>query len=127
MLHAGGFYWNAHVQKNVDAKKNYSISFDTSGDSFLLPGFVLPTQTRYAFTTKLALNFKIIPSLANLTLSPTYSNFYYFENQGISSQRNGLVATSFSISAKWYFTRDAAVPFSQQAWFTGPASVGRTS
>lgn len=122
-LHAGGFYWNAHVQKIFDARKNYSLSFDTSGDSFLLPGFTLPTQTRYAFNTKLALNFTIA---GNLSLSPTYSDFF-FENQGISSQRTGLIATSFSISAKWYFARDAQVPLKKQVWFSGPASANQTS
>ena len=125
-LHAGGFYWSSHVQKNVDAKKNTSLSFDTSGDSFLLPGYTLTTQTRYAFTTKLALNFKIIPSLANLTLSPTYSSFY-FENQGAPLQRTSLIASTFSVSAKWYFARDAQVPLWKQSWFQGPASVDQTN
>jgi hypothetical protein len=125
-LHAGGFYWNSHIQKNLNPEKNYSVSFDTSGDSYLLPGYTLTTQTRYAFSTKLAFNLKILPGLANLTLSPTYSNFY-FENQGISSQRTGLVATTFSVSAKWYFARDAEVPFRKQPWFQGPASVDQTS
>jgi hypothetical protein len=122
-LHTGGFYWNAHVQKVLDTRKSYSVSFDTSGDSFLLPGFTLPTQTRYAFSTKLALNFTIA---GNLSLSPTYSDFF-FENQGISSQRTSLIATSFSISAKWYFARDAQVPLKKQIWFSGPASANQTS
>jgi hypothetical protein len=128
-LHAGGFYWTSHVQKTIDARKAYSVSFDTAGDSYLLPGFVLSTQTRYALTTKLALNFKIIPSLANLTLSPTWSGFYY-ENQGdqgATPSRTSLITNGFSVSAKWYFARDAAVPFPKQGWFAGPASVDQTS
>jgi len=128
-LHAGGFYWNSHVQKAIDGKKNYSISFDTAGDSYLLPGFVLSTQTRYALTTKLALNLKILPSLANLSLSPTWSGFYY-ENQGDEGDlpnRTSLITNGFSISAKWYFARDAEVPFHKQPWFQGPASVDQTS
>jgi hypothetical protein len=127
-LHAGGFYWTAHIQKNIDARKTYSISFDTAGDSYLLPGFVLSTQTRYALTTKLAFNFKIIPSLPNLTLSPTWSGFYY-ENQGdegATPNRISLITNGFNISAKWYFARDAAVPFSRQPRFAGPASVDQT-
>jgi hypothetical protein len=121
-LHTGGFYWNAHVQKVLDSRKNYSVTFDTSGDSFLLPGVILPTQTRYAFSTRLALNFNIA---GNLFLSPTYSEFF-FENQGISSERTSLITTSFSIAAKWYFARDAQVPLKKQIWFSGPASANQT-
>lgn len=47
-LHTGGFYWNAHFQKVLDSQKRYSVSFDTSGDDFLLPDATLTTQTRYA-------------------------------------------------------------------------------
>jgi hypothetical protein len=128
-LHAGGLYWNAHIQKNLDAQKSYSISFDTAGDSYLMPGYVLSTQTRYALTTKLALNLKIFPSLANLTLSPTWSGFFY-ENQGdegATPNRTSLITNGFSISAKWYFARDAEVPFHKQGWFSGPTSVDQTS
>ncbi|MGA7341736.1 MAG: hypothetical protein WBE72_24805 [Terracidiphilus sp.] len=121
-LHAGGFYWMVHVQKVVDKEKNYTVSFDTQGDNFVLPGATLTTQTRYAFSTKLALNFKIA---GNLSLSPTWSDFF-FENQGISSQRTSLVATTFAVSAKWYFARDAQVPFRKQLWFVGPASSDQT-
>jgi len=59
-------------------------------------------------------------------LSPTYSDFF-FENQGISSQRTSLIDTTFSIAAKWYFARDAQVPFHKQLWFAGPASMDQTS
>jgi hypothetical protein len=121
-IHAGGFYWDAHIQKAYDKQKNYSLTFDTKGESFLLPGATLTTQTRYAFTSKLALNFKIA---GNLSLSPTYTDFF-FENQGISSQRTSLIATSFSIAAKWYFAHDAQVPFRKQIGFTGPASMDQT-
>ena len=122
-LHTGGLYWDAHVVKSLDKDKRYSVSFDTKGDTFLLPGATLTTQTRYALNTKLALNFKVF---GNLALSPTYSDFF-FENQGISSQRTSLVATTFSIAAKWYFARDSAVPFHKQIWFQGPASGDQTS
>ena len=128
-LHAGGFYWTSHIQKAIDSKKYYSVSFDTAGDSYLMTGVTLPTQTRYAITTKLALNFKIIPSLANLTLSPTWSGFYYEKqgDQGPDPNHTSLIANGYSIAAKWYFARAAAVPFHKQGWFAGPASVDQTS
>ncbi len=122
-LHVGGLYWTVHLQKVLNKQKTYNTSFDTQGDSFLLPGTTLTTQTRYAFSTKLALNFKIA---GNLSLSPIWSDFF-FENQGLSSQRTNVVATTFSISAKWYFARDAQVPFHKQLWFDGPASLDQTS
>ena len=121
-LHTGGFYWTTHIQKILDTQKNYSASFDTQGDSFLLPGATLTTQTRYAFSTKLALNFKIA---GNLSLSPTYSD-YFFENQGAATQRTSVVTSTFTISAKWYFARDAQVPFHKQLRFLGPGSTDQT-
>jgi hypothetical protein len=36
------------------------------------------------------------------------------------------VTNSFSVTAKWYFARDTAVPFWQQMWFRGPASFDQT-
>ena len=122
-LHAGGLYWMAHVQKTIDTKKNYSASFDTSGDEFMIPGYTLPTETRYAFSTKLALNFKIA---GNLSLSPTYSTFF-FENQAPHVQRDSVVDNTFTIAAKWYFARDSAVPVRKQLIFSGPASTDQTS
>jgi hypothetical protein len=120
-MHTGGFYWDSHLQKTYGKQKN-SVSFDTKGDSFLLPGATLTTQTPYAFTTKLALNFKIV---GNLSLSPTYSDFF-FENQSTPSQRTSLIATTFSIAAKWYYASDAEVPFKKQLWFVGPATTDQT-
>jgi hypothetical protein len=122
-LHAGGLYWMAHVQKTIDPQKKYSVSFDTSGDEFMIPGFTLPTETRYAFANKLALNFKIIP---NLSLSPTYSTFL-FENQAPHKLRNNVVDNGFTIAAKWYLARDSAVPMGKQLIFAGPASADQTS
>ncbi len=106
-MHTGGFYWDSHLQKTYGKQKN-SVSFDT--------------QTPYAFTTKLALNFKIV---GNLSLSPTYSDFF-FENQSTPSQRTSLIATTFSIAAKWYYASDAEVPFKKQLWFVGPATTDQT-
>ena len=122
-LHTGGFYWVMHLQKVLDKQSRYSASFDTQGDDFLLPGAILTTQTRYAFSTKLALNFKVA---GNLSLSPTYSDFF-FENQGVPAQRTSLVATTFTIAAKWYLARDSQVPFRKQLWFLGPASSDQTT
>jgi hypothetical protein len=125
-LHTGGVYWTSHIQKAIDAKKAYSISFDTSGDTYLWNHVTLPTQTRYALTTKLAFNLKVI---GNFSLSPTWSGFFYESqgDQGVPSSRTSLITHTLSGTAKWYFARDAAVPFRKQPWFVGPASVDQTS
>ena len=120
-LHTGGLYWISHTQKILDKKKKTSISFDTTGDSFLLPGHTLPTQTRYAINNKLAFNFNV---LGNWMVSPTYSVFN-FENQGAS--RTPVNTTSFSMSLKWYYSRDTEVPFNRVLWFSGPKSADQTS
>jgi hypothetical protein len=122
-LHTGGFYWNAHLQKSVLKQRTLSFSLDTQGDAYLLPGFTLPTQTRYALTTKLAVNFKIV---GNLSFSPTYSEFF-FENQGAPSNRTDLRTPTLTLAAKWFFARDASVPLRKQARFSGPGSVDQTS
>jgi hypothetical protein len=122
-LHTGGLYWNSHIQKILDKKKQYSVSFDTMGDSFLFPGYTLPTQTRYAINSKLSLNLNV---LGNLMFSPTYSVFN-FENQGIPPERTPINTTSFSIAMKWYYARDADVPMRRLLWFSGPKSSDQTS
>lgn len=50
-LHTGGLYWDVHLQKALDKAKHSTLTIETKGDDFLWPGAVLPTQTRYAFTT----------------------------------------------------------------------------
>lgn len=122
-VHAGGFYWTAHVQKVLNKAKTYSISFDTTGDSYLLPGYNLPTQTRYAISNKLAFNMNI---LGNLSLSPTYSVFN-FENQGAPAERISVNTTSFEVMLKWYYGRDTQSPPFRLLWFTGPKSGDQTT
>jgi hypothetical protein len=122
-VHAGGLYWTAHVQKVLTKAKTYSVSFDTAGDSYLLPGSTLPTQTRYAINNKLAFNMNF---LGNLSFSPTYS-VYNFENQGVSAERISVNTTSFEVMLKWYYSRDTQSPRSRLLWFTGPKSGDQTT
>jgi hypothetical protein len=122
-VHAGGLYWTAHVQKVLNKAKTYSISFDTAGDGYLLPGYTLPTQTRCAISNKLAFNMNF---LGNLSFSPTYSVFN-FENQGLSSQRVSVNTTSFEVMLKWYYGRDTQSPPFRLLWFTGPKSGDQTT
>lgn len=121
-LHTGGLYWDMHLQYAPNKDKRWSLTLDTKGDDFLWPGAILATQTRYAFTTTEALNFKVI---GNLQFAPTYSQFLY-RNQGAEGESHGLVTKTFSVVAKWYFARDAAVPFWRQLLFLGPASIDQT-
>jgi hypothetical protein len=122
-VHAGGLYWTAHIQKVLNKAKTYSVSFDTAGDSYLLPGYTLPTQTRYAISNKLAFNMNF---LGNLSFSPTYSVFN-FENQGVSSERISVNTTSFEVMLKWYYGRDTQSPPFRLLWFTGPKSGDQTA
>ena len=122
-LQAGGIYWTMHLQKQLTVPKKSSVTFDSQGDSFVWPGATLTTQERYGITASLALNF---PIFGNVTLSPTYSSFF-FENQGAPSQRTSLVAPTYTVVLKWYFVRDSAVPFRKQSLFSGPATASQTS
>jgi len=122
-LRAGGIYWTMHLQKKIPKPKGAKVTFDTQGDSFLWPGTTLTTQERYGVTTNLAVNF---PVFGNVTLSPTYTDFF-FENQGKPSQRTSLAAPTYSVVFKWYFVRDSAVPFHKQWLFFGPSSSDQTS
>jgi hypothetical protein len=119
-LHTAGWYWNVHLQKGFGKGKRTSLTFETKGDYYLWPGVTLPTQSRMAFTTAEAFNCKAI---GNLVFSPTITQFFY-SNQGPESHR--LTTNTFAITAKWYFARDAAVPFWRQFWFQGPASLDQT-
>ena len=121
-LHTGGLYWDMHLQFTPNKDKRWSLALDTKGDDFVWPGARLLTQSRYAFTTTEALNFKVI---GNLLFAPTYSQFFY-RNQGEEGESHSLVTKTFSVVAKWYFARDAAVPFWRQLLFLGPASADQT-
>ncbi len=121
-LHAGGAYWDVHLQKALGKAKHFSLTMETKGDNFMLPAVTLPTQARYAFTTDGSFNFSVI---GNLVFSPTYTTFFY-RNQGGPGVSNALMTNNFSVTAKWYFARDAAVPGRRQIWFQGPASLDQT-
>ncbi len=122
-VRSGGWYWDVHIQRALDKSKRSSFTIETKGDDYAWPGVTLPTQSLYAFTTTGAINFTVI---GNLMLSPTYTTFFY-RNQGApANPSHSLVTNSFSVTAKWYFARDAAVPFWQQMWFRGPASLDQT-
>lgn len=121
-LHTGGWYWDVHLQKALDKAKHSSVTIETKGDDFAFPGATLPTQSRYAFTTTGAVNFAAI---GNFVFSPTLTTFFY-KNQDTPEGSHSLVINTFSITAKWYFARDAAVPFWRQLWFRGPASLDQT-
>lgn len=119
-----GMYWDIHVQRSLpkggdSTNAKINVAIDTKGDFFGERRSSLATQTRYAFPVSASINF---PVLRNLSLSPTYSAFL-FENQ--LSQQSILVNT-FSMSAKWYYDRDSAVPFGRMFLFKGPASQDQT-
>jgi hypothetical protein len=82
-------------------------------------GESLSTQTRYAFPITAAINF---PVLRNLSLSPTYSPFFY-KNQVAG---DAITVNTFSITAKWFYDRDSRVPLLKQLVFKGPASLDLT-
>jgi hypothetical protein len=134
-LHATGGYWDIHFQKALmragaganagpasSAKRGINFTLDTKADWFSKRNAEksLNTQTRYAVPLSMALNF---PVLRNVSLSPTYSAFFF------SSQVTGqsIVINTFSIQAKWYFARDATVPPPRQIYFRGPSSADQTA
>jgi len=51
---------------------------------------------------------------------------FFYRIQGPVGISHDLVTNTFSITARWYFTRDAAVPVSRQVLFVGPASKDQT-
>ena len=136
-LHAAGGYWDLHLQKLLTkaaqgasadtgakpgAKSGVNFTLDSKADWFSRRGAAesLNTQTRYAIPLAMSLNF---PVLRNLSLSPTYSRFWY--SSEVTHQSIGI--NTFSIEAKWYFARDASVPPLRQAYFRGPSSADQTS
>ena len=122
-VRSGGWYWDVHIERALDKGKHSSFTIETKGDDYAWPSATLPTQSQHAFTTSAAINFAVI---GNLMFSPTYTTFFY-RNQGApANPSHSLITNGFSVTAKWYFWRDAAVPFWQQVWFRGPASLDQT-
>ncbi|CAN5676990.1 hypothetical protein BH10ACI4_BH10ACI4_11690 [soil metagenome] len=125
--HTAGLYWDIHISKGIKKKIDrtgpaMSFVFDSKGDYFRKDErpSALSTQTRYDVPLSFSLGF---PILQNLTLAPTYAPFLYQNQRDFHS----LVVNSFSISARWYFARDSAVPVSKQIVFSGPASTNQSA
>jgi len=125
-LNLVGGYWDIHAQKGLfkTADKSgpgVSLTVDAKADWFSpkRAGRTLSTAEVYAIPLAAAVNF---PILRNLTLSPTYSVFFY------QAQLTGakLQANTFSIAAKWYFAHDTSVPPIKQLPYQGPASSDQT-
>jgi hypothetical protein len=122
-VRSGGWYWDVHIQRALGNSKHSSLTLETKGDDYTWPSATLPTQTQHAFTTTAAINFAVI---GNLAFSPTYTTFFYRNQAAPMNPSHSLITNGFSVTAKWYFWRDAAVPFWRQMWFSGPASLDQT-
>ena len=129
-LHSPGYYWDFHSQNHLWPRgggsgpgpgKQWSLVTDSQGDYYFgrSPSAELPTQTEYAIPLSLSL---VIPAYGNLSFAPTYSGFFY--KSQLSAQ--SLQVNSFSITARWYFARNARVPVRRQTPLPGPASADQT-
>ncbi len=129
-LHSPGYYWDLHFQNQLWPRgggsgpgpgKQWSLVTDSQGDYYFgRPSAAeLPTQTEYAIPLSLSL---VIPAYGNLSFAPTYSGFFY--KSQLSAQ--SLKVNSFSITARWYFARNARVPVRKQAPLPGPTSADQT-
>jgi len=125
-LRVSGAYWDIHLQKALTkaagkSGRGINLTLDSTGNWYARrsAGQALSTQPQYDFPVALALNF---PVFRNLSFSPTYTAFLY------ASQVTGqsLVDNTYSISLKWYFARDPAVPPRRQLYFQGPTSEDQT-
>lgn len=127
-LHIPGYYWTMHLQNRMPQFLGKSpdrqislVTETTSGDFYFgrPPAAELPSQTEYAIPLSLSL---VLPSIGNLSFAPNYSAFFYRPQLSSPS----LIVNSWSLSARWYFARDARVPIRQQAPLHGPASADQT-
>ena len=126
-LHTPGYYWQVHLQNRLPAflgkssSGQISLVTDTTGDYYFgrPPSAELPSQTEYAFPLSLSL---VLPSIGNLSFAPNYSAFFY--RPQLSS--HNLIENSWSLTARWYFARDARVPIRRQAPLKGPQSSDQT-
>jgi len=124
-LHTPGGYWDVHLTRKFDPGKQhrfpFSLTSDTTGDFFFgRPADKhLPTETREAVLWTSSIN---LPVWGNLTVSPTYSDFFYRpQNSTVYEQfRN------FSIALRWYMARDQRVPLQRQVQLQGPPSMDQT-
>ena len=126
-LHTPGYYWQIHLQNRLpqflgkSSDGQISLVTDTTGDYYFgrPPSAELPSQTEYAIPLSLSL---VLPSIGNLTFAPNYSAFFY--RPQLSSQ--SLIVNSWSITARWYFARNARVPIRRQAPLKGPETSDQT-
>jgi len=125
-LRVTGSYWDIHLQKGLSktagkTRRGINLTLDTTGNWYTpkTAGRALSTQPQYAFPVALALN---VPVFRNLSFSPTYTVFFYASQ--VTGQ--GLVDNTYSISVRWYFARDSAVPPRRQLYFQGPTSADQT-
>ena len=126
-LHSPGYYWTIHLQNRLpqflgkSPDRQISLVTDTNGDYYFgRPASAeLPTQTEYAIPLSLSL---VLPSIGNLSFAPNYSVFFYRPQLSPYS----LAVNSWSLTARWYFARDARVPVRRQTPLRGPASADQT-
>ncbi len=125
-LHQYGLYWDIHYQRALMKDKKeaslVSLVIDSQGDYFASrsPGKTLSTQTYYDDLLKISFAF---PVFRNLAFAPTYSPFFY----GNQITQQSLVVNTFSLTARWYFDREAGVRLKRQIVFVGPASADQTT
>lgn len=125
-LHQHGLYWDIHYQRALKKDEKgvplVSLVIDSQGDYFQprSPGKTLSTQTYYDDLLKISFAF---PVFRNFSFAPTYSPFFY-SNQ---VTQNSLVVNTFSLTARWYFDREAGVRLKRQLLFVGPASADQTT
>ncbi len=126
-LHTPGYYWQIHLQNRLpqflgkSPDKQLSLVTDTTGDYYFgrPPSAELTSQTEYAIPLSVSL---VFPSLGNLTFAPNYSAFFYKPQKSSES----LIVNSWSLTARWYFARDARVPIRRQAPLKGPETSDQT-
>jgi hypothetical protein len=126
-LHTPGYYWQIHLQNRLpqflgkSPGGQISLVTDTTGDYYFgrPPSAELASQTEYAIPLSLSL---VLPSIGNLSFAPNYSAFFY--QPQLSS--HSLIENSWSITARWYFARDARVPIRRQAPLKGPETSDQT-
>ena len=126
-LHTPGYYWQVYLQNRLpqflgkSPDKQISLVTQTNGDYYFgrPPSAELASQTEYAIPLSLSL---VLPSIGNLSFAPNYSAFFY------EPQKSGhtLIVNSWSLTARWYFARDARVPIRRQAPLKGPATSDQT-
>jgi hypothetical protein len=119
-----GGYWDIALQKGIGKMYDKSgpevkLIFDSKGDLFNNGASTksYSSQTRFSVPLNLAVTF---PFWRNLSVAPTYQAYLY-QNQ-IAGKF--LVVHNASISLRWYFDRDASVPWFWKSFvLVGPSSA----